>query len=270
MNYQGHNFEDEYGDQLPHPSTFDTAEYTLSNAPFPTPLSADSSSYNPNDQLPSNDVGHFGSFPMPAFPIHDYLIGERSNPNPALEQNVGTFDPFEYGKVTKRRDSAPPSTSSKPKLSLASLIGQAILAQPSQMARLSEIYQWISSHEEYGKYYKMGKGGWTNSVRHNLTVNRAFCRVTGQTQSGLLSPVDSIESPTSPTTLTISNANGDQSSATSVTVNGAMVPITTSSKGSYWMIEPSHRHLFQNGIFIGKIRSSEYRKACKIRNKGQF
>jgi hypothetical protein len=46
----------------------------------------------------------------------------------------------------------------RPKLSLASLIGQAILSAPEQKARLSTIYEWIS--ERYPDYYRMNTGGW--------------------------------------------------------------------------------------------------------------
>ncbi len=46
----------------------------------------------------------------------------------------------------------------RPKLSLASLIGQAILAAENNRARLSTIYEWIS--ERYPDYYKMNYGGW--------------------------------------------------------------------------------------------------------------
>lgn len=46
----------------------------------------------------------------------------------------------------------------RPKLSLASLIGQAITAQPEQKARLSSIYEWIATN--YPEYYKLNQGGW--------------------------------------------------------------------------------------------------------------
>jgi hypothetical protein len=37
--------------------------------------------------------------------------------------------------------------------------------------------------------------------------------------------------------------------------------------GSYWIIHPDHEHEFQDGVFTGKIRSSEYRKSAKSRSK---
>lgn len=41
----------------------------------------------------------------------------------------------------------------RPKLSLASLIGQAIMSQPGEKARLSTIYDWISN--KYPEYYRL-------------------------------------------------------------------------------------------------------------------
>lgn len=46
----------------------------------------------------------------------------------------------------------------RPKLSLASLIGQAILASDGVKARLSTIYEWIAKN--YPEYYQLNHGGW--------------------------------------------------------------------------------------------------------------
>eukprot|EP00158_Paraphelidium_tribonemae_P006285 Partr_v1_DN27761_c0_g1_i2_m66957 putative Forkhead transcription factor len=109
----------------------------------------------------------------------------------------------------------------RPKLSLASLIGQAILATQYHRARLSTIYEWIS--ERYPDYYRLNCGGWQNSIRHNLTINKAFTRL----------PKEDGDAP---------------------------------GKGAFWTIHPDHVHQFKDGIFIGKIRSSEYRSSAKPRN----
>ena len=61
----------------------------------------------------------------------------------------------------------------KPSYSYASLIGLAIMNSEDQRARLSSIYQWITSNFIY---YKMDHGGWQNSIRHNLTVNKCFVK----------------------------------------------------------------------------------------------
>ncbi|KTW25840.1 hypothetical protein T552_03112 [Pneumocystis carinii B80] len=63
---------------------------------------------------------------------------------------------------------------SKPNLSYASLIAQAILSSPSKKMTLSDIYEWIT--DTY-KYYKYAQNGWQNSIRHSLSLNKAFKKV---------------------------------------------------------------------------------------------
>ncbi|KAF3986000.1 hypothetical protein FT663_04717 [Candidozyma haemuli var. vulneris] len=62
----------------------------------------------------------------------------------------------------------------KPPYSYATMITQAILSNPDGVMSLSEIYNWISSHYAY---YKYSKAGWQNSIRHNLSLNKAFEKV---------------------------------------------------------------------------------------------
>ncbi|EGW31300.1 uncharacterized protein SPAPADRAFT_141274 [Spathaspora passalidarum NRRL Y-27907] len=62
----------------------------------------------------------------------------------------------------------------KPPYSYATMITQAILSNPEGIMSLSEIYNWIASHYAY---YKYSKAGWQNSIRHNLSLNKAFEKV---------------------------------------------------------------------------------------------
>ncbi|KAI0202274.1 hypothetical protein F4808DRAFT_85404 [Astrocystis sublimbata] len=62
---------------------------------------------------------------------------------------------------------------SKPGHSYAQLIGMAILRAPQRKLTLSQIYKWIS--DTYS-FYNANDAGWQNSIRHNLSLNKAFIK----------------------------------------------------------------------------------------------
>ena len=62
---------------------------------------------------------------------------------------------------------------SKPPHSYAQLIGMSILRAPARRLTLAQIYKWIS--DTYA-FYNPTDAGWQNSIRHNLSLNKAFIK----------------------------------------------------------------------------------------------
>ncbi|KAI0024685.1 fork head domain-containing protein [Xylariomycetidae sp. FL0641] len=60
----------------------------------------------------------------------------------------------------------------KPAFSYAQMITQAIISTPEEKLNLSGIYQYITDHYAYYRYQT--PSGWQNSIRHNLSLNKAF------------------------------------------------------------------------------------------------
>ena len=66
----------------------------------------------------------------------------------------------------------------KPPHSYAQLIGMAILSTQDQQMTLSNIYKWIQANYAF---YRFNTGGWQNSIRHNLSLNKAFTKIARRT-----------------------------------------------------------------------------------------
>ncbi|TPX39938.1 hypothetical protein SeLEV6574_g06915 [Synchytrium endobioticum] len=90
---------------------------------------------------------------------------------------LGSSSSTAPGKRKKKRSTKEPKRSKlpgQPNLSYASMICQALMSVPGGRMTLNEIYSFISI--TYPCFEK-GIGGWQNSVRHNLSLNKAFTRV---------------------------------------------------------------------------------------------
>ena len=69
----------------------------------------------------------------------------------------------------------------KPKMSYAQLIGEAIMHSKERQLTLSELYAEINKRHPY---YSLNNKNWQNSIRHNLTLNKSFTKVPRNTTEG--------------------------------------------------------------------------------------
>ena len=69
----------------------------------------------------------------------------------------------------------------KPKMSYAQLIGEAIMHSKDRQLTLSELYAEINKRHPY---YSLNNKNWQNSIRHNLNLNKSFTKVPRNTTEG--------------------------------------------------------------------------------------
>ncbi|KAI0166148.1 hypothetical protein GGR57DRAFT_13093 [Xylariaceae sp. FL1272] len=88
----------------------------------------------------------------------------ESDPRPEKKQKTKVIPYTEYDENGKEI---------KPRMSYAQMISRAILEAPDKRLTLNQIYNWI---DEHFTYFNNGEGGWQNSIRHNLSLNKSFTK----------------------------------------------------------------------------------------------
>ncbi|ODV96015.1 hypothetical protein PACTADRAFT_75202 [Pachysolen tannophilus NRRL Y-2460] len=127
-------------------------------------------------QLRKNNTLDLSRFPG----YENSIIGGNSNLkgfqifNKSQLNDGNTHSSSPGSKIGEQDLSKDESKDIKPPFSYATMITQAILSNSEGILSLSEIYDWIASHYAY---YRHSKTGWQNSIRHNLSLNKAFEKV---------------------------------------------------------------------------------------------
>lgn len=101
---------------------------------------------------------------------NQYMIKSSPNAGFAKGINIESTESIDYSS-NAAKDLKPPH-------SYAQLIGMAILSTSDQQMTLSNIYKWIMANYAF---YRFNTGGWQNSIRHNLSLNKAFTKIARRT-----------------------------------------------------------------------------------------
>ncbi|KAG0253821.1 Forkhead box protein J2 [Actinomortierella ambigua] len=122
------------------------------------------SSTVPSTTNPGNNSGTAGSNSS-----SKKKTGGTGGPGATKGNNAPTSTAKTEGEVDNLSTKYP-----KPTHSYSHLITTAIQQNPNQQMTLNEIYEWAMANYPW---YRTAINGWKNSIRHNLSLNKAFMRV---------------------------------------------------------------------------------------------
>ena len=119
---------------------------------------------------------NFAEFPDPSFAypnLPGQLPGEIPLPRNGPLDKIRTDEPQAIHIPEPHEMPPVEDEGGKPSYSYAAMIGMAILRAPNRRLTLAQIYKWISDTFAYYDVSDSGNG-WQNSIRHNLSLNKAF------------------------------------------------------------------------------------------------
>ena len=133
-------------------------------------------SFDKENIHPISHGDNFAEFPDPAYgykaPLKRTLNNATCQQDPPSKKGRAE-DPNGPDVSDLEKIPLVPDDGKKPPYSYASLIGMSILRAPGRRLTLAQIYRWIS---DSFSYYRIEDTGWQNSIRHNLSLNKAFIK----------------------------------------------------------------------------------------------
>lgn len=159
--------------------TFQAVTAPMSQQPlFTTFHSAPSESVEEHAQQPITTYNdNFADFPDPSYGVKAPLKRTLLEAAPLKDRSAKKLKREETAILNYVPEPEDMPTvdddGTKPPYSYATLIGMAILRGPNRRLTLAQIYKWIS---DTFTFYQRGDAGWQNSIRHNLSLNKAFIK----------------------------------------------------------------------------------------------
>lgn len=200
-----------------------------------------------NQSLESNSKSLF-HFPYQDSRISDAKITHSQSPIQKQAQN-SQFSTIDYKS----------NSQIKPPSSYSNLIAEAINSSPDKKLTLNDIYNYITTNYAY---YRNTKTGWQNSIRHNLSLNKAFIKIprgNGIPGKGMFWTIDPKQSH-----LFSSRSCSPRNSSSSISNLGFLIDSTNLEDSNHCNnFDSIHDiHISTNGqhnqIFIDKSTNNQY------------